>query len=170
MVVRFDPDSLHECVHLYQLDGRYIGQADCMMAAGFGDTSAGREWRRQHKQRLKAAKQMAEAEIRMSAIEAADYMPDPQPDPETPLQTNVVRGAWKAPAKKVANSDVVPEAEEKCPPSGTASTTSSWARWSNGSAARYEKTPRSRRCAGRVANGPCGPSTSKQEHTRWTKT
>lgn len=115
VVVRFDPDSLHECVHLYQLDGRYIGQADCMMAAGFGDTSAGREWRRQHKQRLKAAKQMAEAEIRMSAIEAADYMPDPQPDPETPLQTNVVRGAWKAPAKKVANSDVVPEAEGEMP-------------------------------------------------------
>jgi len=111
VVVRFDPDSLHESVHLYQPDGRYIGEAECQLAAGFGDTSAGREWRRQNTQRLKAAKQAAAAELRMSAIEAAEYMPVPDPDPEEAQpKTNVVRGAWTQ--KRVAGSDVVPDRNE----------------------------------------------------------
>lgn len=112
VVVRFDPESLHESVHVYQPDGRYIGEAECQMAAGFGDSNAGREWRRQNTQRLKAAKLAAAAEVRMSAIEAAEYMPVPDPDPESARpQTNVVRGAWVQ--KRVANSDVVPEHDEE---------------------------------------------------------
>lgn len=109
VVVRFDPDSLHESVHLYLPDGRYIGEAQCHHAAGFGDSSAGREWRRQNTQRLKAARQAAEAELRMTHIEAAEYMPDPNPDDEAP-ETNVIRGSW--PQKRVANSDVIPEGDE----------------------------------------------------------
>ncbi len=112
VVVRFDPDSLHESVHVYQPDGRYIGVAECQLAAGFGDSSAGREWKRQNTQRLKAAKQAAAAELRMSAIEAAEYMPTPDPDPEEAKpQTNVVRGAWVQ--KRVAGSDVVPDCDEE---------------------------------------------------------
>jgi hypothetical protein len=102
VVVRFDPDRLHECVHIYKPDGRYIGQADCIHAAGFGDTSAGRERQRLRKQQLKAAKQAAEAEVRMTALEAAEWMP--QPEPEAPLQTNVVRAAFDH--KKVVGSDI----------------------------------------------------------------
>ncbi|PWG62822.1 transposase domain-containing protein [Spiribacter halobius] len=108
VVVRFDPDHLHEEVHAYQPDGRYIGAAECILAAGFGDTSAGREWARNQKRRLRAEKERAEAEVRMSAVEAADYLPDPEP--EEPVQTNVVRGAWED-RKRAVGSDVQPDDE-----------------------------------------------------------
>ncbi len=108
VVVRFDPDQLHESVYLYQLDGRYIGEAACIHAAGFGDTTRGREWGRLKEERRRSVKKAAEAEVRMTATEAAGMMPDPEP--EAPLQTNVVR---MAPAeKRVAGSDVVPDEEE----------------------------------------------------------
>lgn len=103
VVVRFDPDRLHECVHIYKPDGRYIGEAECIHAAGFGDTSAGRERQRLRKQQLKAAKAAAAAESRMTAIDAAALMP--QPEPEAPLQTNVVRVPFEK-QKKVSGSDV----------------------------------------------------------------
>tara|TARA_A100000171_G_C2137713_1_gene151720 strand:- start:516 stop:2492 length:1977 start_codon:yes stop_codon:yes gene_type:complete len=116
IVVRFDPDRLHECVHIYLPDGRYLGQADCIHAAGFGDSTAGREWKRQTTRRLKAAKEMAAAEIRMSAIEAADLLPDPDPEPQQAPATNVTRGAWKEPARKVVGSDVVPDEDAEQSP------------------------------------------------------
>lgn len=108
VVVRFDPECLHECVHIYKPDGRYIGQADCIHAAGFGDTSAGRERQRLQKQRLKAAKAAAAAESLMTALDAAALMP--QPEPETPLQTNVVRVPFEQ--KKVSGSDIEKQAPQ----------------------------------------------------------
>jgi hypothetical protein len=109
VVVRFDPDDLHGTVYLYQADGRYIGPAECDFAVGFGDSQKGREHQRIRKQKLKAAKQMAEAESRMTALEAAELMPEYEPEPDEPVQTNVIRGAaWKQPAKRVAGSDVNP--------------------------------------------------------------
>lgn len=104
VVVRFDPERLHECVHIYKPDGRYIGQADCIHAAGFGDTSAGRERNRLRKAQLKAAKAAAAAESRMTALDAAALMP--QPEPEAPLQTNVVRVPFEHKQKKVSGSDI----------------------------------------------------------------
>jgi putative transposase len=112
VVVRFDPDDLHESVHCYQLDGRYIGQAECQHAAGFGDTSAGREWKRLRKQRLQAGQQAAEAEVRMTAVEAADMLPDPTPEEDSSVQTNVVRGSFSE-RKRVVGSDVVEETERE---------------------------------------------------------
>lgn len=110
VVVRFDPDHLHESVHLYQPDGRYIGEAECIHAAGFGDTTAGREWRRLRKQRLQSSKQAAEAEVRMTAVESAEYLPQPEPEDDAAPQTNVVRGTF-AERKKAVGSDVEPEPE-----------------------------------------------------------
>lgn len=107
VVVRFDPDNLHDEIHVYQLDGRYLGAADCIHAAGFGDSTKGREWRKQLKRRTKAAKLATEAETRMTALEAAEYLPTPDDTPEP--QTNVVRGAWPAQEKQVSGSDVTPD-------------------------------------------------------------
>lgn len=105
LVVRFDPDHLHESVHVYQLDGRYIGQAECLYAYGFGDTSAGREWRRLHTQRLKSGKAAKQAEVAQSALEAAQYMPAPEPEPDAPIQSGVTRGSFGE-RKRVSGSDV----------------------------------------------------------------
>ncbi|OWV30166.1 transposase domain-containing protein [Halomonas campaniensis] len=111
VVVRFDPDQLHEQVHVYQNDGRYIGTADCIHAAGFGDTSKGREWRRLHTQRLKAGKQAKQAEVAQSALEAAQYLPTPEPEDHTPIQSDVTRGSFGE-RKRVVGSDVVESDDE----------------------------------------------------------
>lgn len=112
IVVRFDPDNLHESVYAYQTDGRYIGEIECQFAVGFGDTRAAREWARNRTQRAKAAKAQAEAERRMSEVEALDYMPAPEPEDTAPVQTKVIRGAaWEQPVKRAVGSDVVPEDE-----------------------------------------------------------
>ena len=112
VVVRFDPDRLHESVHLYQLDGRYIGEAECIHAAGFGDTSAGREWRRLRKQRLQAGKDAAEAEVRMGAVEAANYLPAAEPEEDSVPQTKVTRAVFGE-RKRVMGSDVVPDQDDE---------------------------------------------------------
>lgn len=104
VVVRFDPDALHDQVHVYQLDGRYLGAAECIHAAGFGDRAAGREWDKQKKRRMKAAKLAEKAEKRMSALEAAEYLPEPEDAPEP--QTNVVRAVFPETQKQVAGSDI----------------------------------------------------------------
>ncbi|WIX31214.1 transposase domain-containing protein [Salinicola sp. JS01] len=111
VVVRFDPDSLHQSVHAYQADGRYIGEIECIHAVGFGDSSAAREWRRNRTQRVKSAKQQVEAERRMSEIEAAQYSPALTPEDNAPVQTDVTRASFGE-RRKVVGSDVNAEEEE----------------------------------------------------------
>lgn len=110
VVVRFDPDALHESVFVYQTDGRYIGEAECQFAVGFGDSRAAREWARNRTQRGKAAKAQAEAERRMSEVEALDYLPEPEPEETAPVQTTVTRGSF-GDIKRAVGSDLVPEGE-----------------------------------------------------------
>lgn len=105
VVVRFDPDNLHESVHIYRNDGRYLGAAECLHAAGFGDTSAGREWNRENKRRSKASKQAASAEKRMSVLEATDYLPEPE-ETEAEAASNIRRGDFGRVQKAVAGSDI----------------------------------------------------------------
>ncbi|WP_172840085.1 transposase domain-containing protein [Solemya pervernicosa gill symbiont] len=75
IVVRFDPDKLHDNVHLYTLDSRYIGEAKCIDATGFGDTSAAREHKRQRTAMIKATKIAAKAEQRMDSVELNNLVP-----------------------------------------------------------------------------------------------
>ncbi|MCS4503860.1 Mu transposase C-terminal domain-containing protein [Arhodomonas aquaeolei] len=113
VVVRFDPDHLHDSVHLYQLDGRYIGAAECIHAAGFGDTTAGREWSRLKKERVRSAKKAATSELQMREVEVSDLIPEPDTDPEEPApQTSVVRGSF-AERKRAVGSDVGPDDPEE---------------------------------------------------------
>ena len=93
VVARFDPQALHEQVHVYTLDNRYLGQADCIQAAGFGDTEAGRRHTRARKEWMRAIKAQAEAEQRMSIEDAARLLPE-QPDEPEP-ESKVVAGMFK---------------------------------------------------------------------------
>lgn len=100
VVARFDPERLHEAVHVYTLDARYIGRADCVMTAGFGDTEAGRRHAKARKQWIRANKAAAAAQNRMNVEAAARLLPD-QPDAETG-ETSVIRPIFK----KAAGHDV----------------------------------------------------------------
>lgn len=79
VVVRFDPQDLHETVAVYTLDGRFIAEAPCEEAAGYGDTETARVHTRARKQFLKHTKLAAEAEHRMTAGDVAALLPSTAP-------------------------------------------------------------------------------------------
>lgn len=83
VVIRFDPQALHDSVLCYTLDGRFIGNAECIEKSGFGDTQAAREHHRKRTQFVKRNKEAAKAKERMTALEVAEMMADIEP-PEPP--------------------------------------------------------------------------------------
>ena len=95
MVVRFDPQDLHETVYVYTLDGCFITHAECVDATGFGDTEAARSFNRERKRFISATKLAAKAETRMDALEVAARLPTVT-EPE-PIESKVVRPLRPAP-------------------------------------------------------------------------
>lgn len=75
LVLRVDPQRLHESAHVYALDGTYIAEAPCVASVGFADTNAAREHARAKKQYRRAAKSMLEAERAMDAAQVAAQLP-----------------------------------------------------------------------------------------------
>ncbi|MDA0148823.1 transposase domain-containing protein [Vibrio sp. LaRot3] len=88
LVVRFDPQQLHDSVYCYTLDGRFICEAECIEKVAFNDKSAAREQDRNRKQFVKANKQALAAKKRMGINEAAARLPTTE-EPEVP-ETKVV--------------------------------------------------------------------------------
>lgn len=93
VIVRFDPQKLHDAVEIELLDGRYVGRAQCIQAAGFNDTIAAREHGRARRQYIKATRQATEAARRMSAIEAAELLP--KVEPTAVPQSKIVRPVFQ---------------------------------------------------------------------------
>lgn len=79
IVVRFDPENLHNEVACYDLEGRFLCLAECRNAVAFGDTETGREHSRQRKQMITATKKATKAQRRMTAIELNDLLPHTEP-------------------------------------------------------------------------------------------
>lgn len=98
LTVRFDPDQLHEGVHVYQLDGRYVGQAACIEDVGFNDTEAAKAHARARRRFARATADMLDAERRLGAADVAAAIPSiegvPAPAPA------VVRGMFPAAATR----------------------------------------------------------------------
>jgi len=102
IVVRFDPEQLHERVHAYTLDGRFIATVDCLEALGFGDTVAGSAWNRARRQFIKSTKEAARAEIRMDLAEISRSLP--RPELPEPAEAKVVRPV-RAPIERPIQQD-----------------------------------------------------------------
>jgi transposase InsO family protein len=83
VAARFDPDFLHDGLHIYRMDGAYLGHAPVIDPAGFADADAAREHGRQRKRWLRAQRDMLDAERRMSPATVAAMVPSPVPA-ETP--------------------------------------------------------------------------------------
>jgi putative transposase len=91
VAVRFDPDHLHQPIHVYRLNGGYLGAAACRHAAGFADADAAKEQARGRKQFRRATRDLAEAMEIMSAADVAKLLPSA---PATALpDSRVVRPA-----------------------------------------------------------------------------
>ena len=101
IAVRYDPARLHDEVHAYTLDGRYLCAAECIRAAGFGDAVAGREHARARRRKLRAVKEIARAEQRLDVLEAVRSLPSRSGCSAPPADATVVEfpGAEQAPAR-----------------------------------------------------------------------
>ena len=89
LVVRFDPDDLHQAVHVYRLDGTYLCAAECTWRAGFADTASGRAYARWRTRHTKATREAAEAHKRMQSAVAAGLLaraPTVPGPPDTPVR------------------------------------------------------------------------------------
>lgn len=72
---RFDPQRLHQGVHIYTADGRYICFADCVDPAAFNDQGAAREHQRNRKTFVRAARVQLQAERRMDELSTSKLLP-----------------------------------------------------------------------------------------------
>jgi hypothetical protein len=87
---RFDPQRLHDPVHVYRLTGEYIGPAKCVLPVGFNDTEAARTHARLKRENVKFHRAILANESRMGVRELTPLLPGPTPSPE-PLRSKVVK-------------------------------------------------------------------------------
>lgn len=100
---KFDPERLHQGVHVYTADGRYIAFAECLEPAGFNDQAAARELARTRKRLLGAAKEQLQAQLRMDTLTTARMLPgnsDGAPAGGTIAAPKVVRGEFRDPLER----------------------------------------------------------------------
>ncbi|WP_339863251.1 transposase domain-containing protein [Paremcibacter congregatus] len=90
LIIRFDPQNMHKGLHVYRLDGEYLGFADVWDAAGFNDVEAARDHNSARKKMLRADKDRLAAERSMGIEQMIGYMPVPA-KPEKPLDSKVVK-------------------------------------------------------------------------------
>lgn len=93
LVARFDPANMHGNVIVYTCDGRRIGEAECLVPAGFNDRDAAREVAKQKARRKKALREIEKAEMRIIARQAAEFLPTDY-TPAKPPETKVVQGIF----------------------------------------------------------------------------
>lgn len=75
VVARFDPEALHDPLHIYAADGRYLGEAECLEAAGFNSVADAQAQSRRWKQYLRGTRQGADALKLMNLAEVARRLP-----------------------------------------------------------------------------------------------
>ncbi len=103
VVVRFDPANLHGNLFVETLAGMPICQAECLHAAGFNDRDAARAHAKNKNRIKKHEKQIAEAQLRISAIDAAKMLPASIPEAPVPRPAAVALKFDAAP-KRAVNS------------------------------------------------------------------
>lgn len=71
VIARFDPEALHQSVHIYGLDGRYLGEAAIWEDAGYDAVSGAKRTAKLVSDSKQAAKALVEAHRRLDAAEVA---------------------------------------------------------------------------------------------------
>ena len=107
IVVRFDPDALHDDAHLYTTTGDYIGAAECVAPVGFQDVEAARRHAQAKRSWMRATREAMQAERRMGIAAVADMLDkiEPEPEPERP-QAKLIRPIFGATARKLDEDEV----------------------------------------------------------------
>ncbi|MFG1466670.1 transposase, partial [Xanthobacter sp. DSM 24535] len=94
VMIRFDPDALHDRVYIYRPDGAFLGEAPCLEAAGFFSTAASRVHARARNDFLRASKAAAAAERKLTPEQVGALMAKIEA-PEPP-ENKVVRPLFGA--------------------------------------------------------------------------
>ena len=116
LVAKLDPRRLHEGVHVYTLDGRWLCYAPCDRPAGFNDANAGRERNRARNAWQRGVKQQAQLEVRMSTLDAAKTLQLPSAGGaahSTIPAPRVVRGMFVDPLERPRYQPSERSAEER---------------------------------------------------------
>ncbi len=116
VAARFDPQRLHEGVHVYTADGRYIGFAECDRAAGFNDRDAARERSRARNIFARNAKAMHQAQVRMDALDVGKALAGKSdgtiPAPAVPRRS-VIRPSFSDPLERQRYQPIERSPEEQ---------------------------------------------------------
>ena len=79
VVARFDPQNLHSEVQVFDVSGRWLCEAKCLMPVGFADTTAAGEYERARRKHRRAVEQKLKAVSDMdSLMEALDDADKPR--------------------------------------------------------------------------------------------
>jgi transposase InsO family protein len=89
VIVRFDPQRLHDDLYLYDREGHYLGAAECVAPVGFADHAAARETARLNKVRKRALREELDAQNLIDRIELGGTLP--RIESPTPAAAKVVR-------------------------------------------------------------------------------
>ena len=93
LMVRFDPQNLHDDLHVYTLAGEPICVAACLAQEGFDNWEAAREIERKRRTYLRKLREVADLHRTLTAEEVADLVPDaPNLPPLVPTVTQIVTG------------------------------------------------------------------------------
>ena len=94
LTVRFDPQKLQQPLHVYRLDGAYLGAAPVIEAVGFADADAARAHNRARNAWRRAQREQLDAERQMTIEQVAALLPlaeEPPPPPAAKV-VRLVRG------------------------------------------------------------------------------
>lgn len=90
IVVRFDPQDLHAPMHVYSVQGEFLGDAPVVEKTGFDSTASAAEKKRAEKRLSKLAKERLELERSFTPGELASMLPDELEDGESLIEQKVV--------------------------------------------------------------------------------
>lgn len=115
IIARFDPADFRTGLHVYALDGRYLGHAEMRQAAGFFDLEEARNHAAARRKFVKAEKEAAEAARKLRMAELGDYLDEARREiGDTPApEAQVVRPVFEQKRKPKKAKPVDPAAEAK---------------------------------------------------------
>lgn len=90
VIVRFDPDALHQSIHVYTSAGVYVGEAPLWEATGFADMASAKARARQEAELRKSVRRATELEDLLAASDIARMLPD-HIDESEPVEPAVIR-------------------------------------------------------------------------------
>ncbi|MGN7715265.1 transposase domain-containing protein [Agrobacterium radiobacter] len=96
LTVRFDPADLHKPVKVYDPEGRFLCDADCLAKTGFADTSAARRQEKARKTHVKNLQAVAKSNAALSPMQLGEIMEkgrkaEAAKRPQTPVRSVVTR-------------------------------------------------------------------------------